>query len=260
MPSTDALVNRLRNARWAAANRNCSYLRPWLAGAPPYSVHLPGASMTIALDPIPKWPVELRNTRAMHGMLTDILGEPHERWPQWALRPWGSGWAVHWMRKRGIEMASSTVQATLFGRPTRVTFGPAVFVRSPVELRRKRERIRVDTVTPICRTSDGETRPQVRPCKDGIVNMLRDLAARISPSDRWYEWVKPRIAVDNIDVATEPAHVPIGDKYGVVHGWQGNVTMEANAVARWLLIAGSRIGMGSRIAFGFGWSRVSTVP
>ena len=55
-----------------------------------------------------------------------------------------------------------------------------------------------------------------------------------------------------IVVETQPAHVPLGDKYGTVHGWVGHVDLEVNASALWLLRAAEAVGFGSRTAFGFG--------
>lgn len=258
MGASTEIANRARNARWCAEHRNCKRLRPWLAGAPPYDAHLPGMSMAISLDPLPRWPIELRNTRALHGMVTELSGVPHQRWPQWVLRPWQSGWAVHWMHARGFAFAGRTVDAVLFDRPTRVTFGPGVRLRSPQVARRGHARIRLDTITPVARAADGRTVPEVRPSRASMVNTCGDFARRIAPSDRWYEWVKDRIELDVVDIHTEPAHVPLGEKYGVVHGWQGSVDLDANAVARWLLISASRmLGFGSRVAFGFGCIRVT---
>lgn len=252
------LSDRERNARWSAQHRKCTRLRPWLAGAPPYSAHLPGASMSMSLDPLPRWPIELRNTRGLHGMLTQILDVPHSHRPQWTLRPYGHGWAVHWIHAHGVRLSSRTIDAILYDRPTRVTFGPAVRLRSPQVSRRGHARITLDTITPVSRSAEGRTRPEERPSRETLTDACRDFAHRIAPSERWWDWVKDRVALDVVDIRTEPAHVPLGEKYGVIHGWQGSVDIDANAVARWLLISASRsLGLGARVAFGFGCIRIT---
>lgn len=253
------LYARERNARWARAHRGVSSSNPWLAGAPPFAAHLPGASMTMGFDPLPRWPVELRNTRGLHGLLTSLLGLPHAHHPQWALRPWQSGWAVHWMHARGLGFAVQEVGASLYERPTRVAFGPAVYLRAPQIATRGRRRLRLDTVTPVVRAAEGKARPEVRPSTVSLGHALDDFAHRVAPSAPWFDWTRARIRVEAVEVATEPAHVELGAKYGMVHGWQGSLVVECNAVAHWLLVAASRIGLGSRVAFGFGCVRTSEV-
>lgn len=260
--SVPAQLNaKLRNARWCEAHRSCRRMQPWLSGAPPYSAHLPGGATAISMSPVPQWPIELRNTRALHGAITSILDEPHERWPKWALIPWQRSWAVYWLTPSGAALALSEREGVLFDRPTRFRFGPLVRFRTPTVEKRGRHRVRIDTVTPIVWTDNGRTTPVTCPTATNVANSLStEFARRLAPSDLWYEWVRARVRVNLLERATQPAHVPIGGKYGTVSGWQGSLVLEVNATARWLLLVAERMGLGSRTAFGFGRVRVSEEP
>lgn len=260
MPSTNAFINKTRNARWAAEHRNCRTVRPWLAGAPPFGTSLPGVSMTMRFDPHPRWPIELRNTRGLHGMISAICPYPHTTRPLWALRPWQNGWAIHWYVPFGDSCAGRAIPAELYGRPITATFGQAVRLRSPVVVTRGRQRVRIDTITPVARASLGKSCPETRPSASSLHAACLDYAHRLAPSAMWWQWVKDRVAVGDVDVHTQPVRVDLGAKYGVIPAWDGHVVVECNAVARWLLESAARIGgFGSRAAFGFGWIRTTDV-
>jgi hypothetical protein len=64
-------------------------------------------------------------------------------------------------------------------------------------------------------------------------------------------------ALEILDARTAYTEVPVGGKYaderrGTIGGWQGQVVIEANAVAAWLLLCAARVGLGGRTALGFG--------
>ena len=268
MPSNDPFVNRARNARWCATHRNCRKLRPWLAGVPPYGTHLPGGAMTLNFDPLPKWPMELRNGRGLHGALTAIRDVPHGRMPAFSLRPWQSGWAVYFAdTDEARRWAGTRVNGSLWDRPTAFAFGPLVRLRNPIVPKRGRSIVRVDAVTPIVTRSMGGTNPCTCPTAATIAGALSgELLYRLSPSHRndapgqdvWTQWVRPRVQVELIERHTEPAHTPMGGKFGSIAGWQGHVILSVNAVAYWLLLATERaMGLGGRVAFGFGRIRVT---
>lgn len=268
MPSTDALVNRARNARWCAEHRNCRQQRPWLAGMPPYGEHLPGGAMTIAFDPQPRWPMQLRNARGLHGALTTLRGGPHERYPAWSLRPWLGGWAVYVADTGEARVwAGNTLNGALWDRPTAFQFGPLVKLRAPAVPKRGGSLVRIDAITPIVTRSMGGLNPCTCPTVDTLRGALSgELLYRLSPThrdeapgeDAWTQWVRPRVQVELVERHTEPARTPLGGKFGVVEGWQGHVVLRVNAVAYWLLLATERAtGFGGRVAFGFGRIRVT---
>jgi predicted nucleic acid-binding Zn ribbon protein len=250
-----------RNREWAREHRACQSTNHWLAGAPPYNVFLPGVSTSMSFDPAPTWPVELRNTRGLHGMLTAILDVGHgDHVPYWALRPWKSGWGVHWLHPHGMRFVNTTVQAALYDRPTTVHFGPPFHMRAPSGIRRGKQLVRLTTITPVCTRTNGGEKSAEKATSASLVGSLRtEFLRRIAPSQMWLEWVEPRIRIEIIENETHLAVVPIGYKYGAIRSWEGSAVLEVNAVARWLLEAASRIGFGSRVAFGFGWIRVEGI-
>lgn len=255
------LYERSRNRKWCETHRNVRNRCEWLAGAPPFHTHLPGTAMTISLDPVPRWPIELRNTRGLHGAITAIVNQGHGRFPNWALVPWLSGWVVYWLGDGGIQFANRSVDGVLYDRPTQFHFGPPVRFRSPSIEKRGRRRIRIDAVTPVCIQSMGRTVPCVRPSKDSIATALHgSLVERITVSRPWLEFVRESMRCEQVECNTEPCHVPLGGKYGVVPCWQGSVVVEANAVAHWLLAVAERTGLGGRTAFGFGRIRLTELP
>jgi hypothetical protein len=251
------LQNRDRNARWCAEHRKSLRPQPWLAGPPPFGTHLPGVAMSIGFDPHPRWPIALRNTRGLHGAITTILSEGHRpRLPLFSLFPIERGWGVHFWCERGTRFALRRFNAALFDRPTAFSFGPAWRLRAPSIARRGRQRMVIDTITPVVIRADGGAKRCVRPTSIALQDTL---------AGEWLqrfglEYLRERdlVRVECVEVDTEPVHVPIGGKYGVVHGWAGRVVVECNAPARWLLEVGARVGIGSRTAFGCGRIRVST--
>ena len=267
-PITRGIEGRRRNRAWMERHRKCVGLQPWLAGAPPFTPHLPGGWLSVDFDPRPTWPLELRHTRALHGALTTMQDRPHRRYPAWSLRPWLSGWAVYFAALSDAQAwAGKTLNGALWDRPTAFRFGPLVRVRAPESGRRGHSRVRVDIITPIVTRSTGGTNPCTCPTKDTLTGALAgELLYRISPThsdetpadDVWSAWVKPRVRIEIVERHTEPAHVPLGGKYGSVAGWQGYVILDVNAVALWLLQACERgPGFGGRVAFGFGRIRVT---
>jgi hypothetical protein len=184
MPVDTVLAERARNRAWAELNRGSKELRPWLAGQPPFNAHLPGVSMAIDIRPVPQWPIELRNTRGLHGAITSVLAtELGRSWtrggidtihdahnPHWALRPWQSGWAIHWFHEAGPTMANRGFNTTVFDRPSEVRFGPVVRLRAPQVARRGRHRLELETVTPVVIRSDGGANRR---------QPLRDYAAQV---------------------------------------------------------------------------------
>jgi hypothetical protein len=251
--------DRERNRKWAEANRACATRKPWLAGAPPFDTYLPGASMAFSVYPSPKWPIELRNTRGLHGALTNILDMGHmPRFPLWTLFPYQSGWAVHWWHDAGASLAGKTVDCPLYGHPSKFKFGQAFRIKAPRGIARGRKRVRIDTITPVVMTTDGRTKSHEKPTSVALLNTLA--GAWLQRFSLEHLKTDDMIRVEASEVDTRVARVEVGGKYGTVSGWEGHCVVEANAPARWLLEVAARTGFGGRTAFGFGRIRVSEVP
>lgn len=258
MSAVTIAKNRERNRRWCAEHRSVRNRNVWLLGPPPFPTHLPGGGFELHVSPAPQWPIELRNTRALHGMVTALLGmDHHPTVPGFTIVPWprGCGWGVYSQHDEAVRrVAGKAHEAVLFDRAMTVTCGPLARIRAPVIARRGRRRVRIDAITPVLVRADTDsmyTAPTA-------ANLLSTISA----------WLPRRIGLqlDGADVAldmvysdTQPETVPTGGKFGNTRGWTGHVIVETNAVGHWLLEVGARIGVGGRVALGMGRVRVSEV-
>ncbi len=252
------LAIRERCRRWAAEHRACRRSQPWLRGAPPYVGLLPGGSCLIDLQPDPRWPIELRNTRALHGVITGLLGKDHvDHRPAWALRPSRespSGWAVHWIDPDGLAVAGRVHRVSIFNEDRALYLSAARPVASPAVPRRGRRLLQVDTLTPVCSQTMGRTVSRLEPTAPQIINALRMLPPRIGlsvPDDD--------LRLELVERQYEAERVDCGGKFGTVRGWVGRLVVETNATGEWLLRAAETLGLGGRVAFGFGAITVTGV-
>jgi hypothetical protein len=225
--------------------------------------------MTLDFDPPPRWAMELRNARGLHGALTALRDRPHTRYPAWSLVPWQSGWGVYFAdltEARG--WAGKNFHGSLWDKPTVFRFGHLLRFKAPVDVKRGRSRVRIDAITPIITRSLGGSNPCTCPNNDTLRGALAgELLYKISPNhrndapdgDEWASYVRPQVQIEIIERQTEATYTPLGGKFGTIAGWQGHVVAEVNAVALWLLLATERaMGLGGRVAFGFGRIRVTS--
>lgn len=263
---------RAKSRAWAAANRACETPKPWLRGAPSYGTHLPGGGCEIHVWPPPKWPVEHRNIRQLHGMVTACTDEPHARWPVFALVPWpaGIGWGVYvWKPEVALRIAGRTMAARLYDSKVQAKFGPLVRVKAPGLPRRGRQRVRIDTVTPVVVTTEGRSRSHIVPTPLSLLSALTaEFPLRLGLDDATAKALRVdgertrKTALAQLELVEHDAHkatVEVGAKYGTVVGWEGSCVVEVNAPARWLLECAARVGLGGRTAFGFGRIRVTAM-
>ena len=261
----EILAMRARCARWASEHKRCVQQKPWLAGVPPFEPHLPGFAQSIALDPLPRWPVDLRSVRALHGALTTLLGVGHgDRFPAFSLFPSSRGWAVHWYHHEAASLPYE-MNGVLFDKPTIFRFGPRVRFKAPSGIARGRRLVSLEAVTPVVIANNGRETTYTTPTAKAIMGSLTtEYPNRIadampwtaSAREQWSSWVRERARVDMVSSKTEIANIDVGSKYARVTGWTGRVDLEVNATARWLLALSERMGFGSRVGLGFGHIRV----
>lgn len=249
------LRNRARCEAWYDGRRK--YDQPWLYGPPLCDRYLPGGGFEIAVRPVPQWPVERRNIRALHGMVTALLDQPHDKLlPQFSLVPWprGIGWGV-WVRDVEVarQIAGRTVSARLFDRDVDVTCSPLHRVLAPVVTKRGRRRLRIDTITPVCIRSMGSSVWRTQPTAGNLCSSL----AWFLPKRVGVEIKQDSVRLELVEQRTTTERVRLGGKFGAVHGFMGHLVVETNAVGHWLLKAAETVGFGGRVAFGFGRVRVS---
>jgi hypothetical protein len=246
------VYNRERNRAWRMAHRGATgRSSPWLLGAPAYGPTLPCVELDVAFSPAPKWPIRLRNMRGVHGAVSALLGESvgiHHRkhTPTFAARLHEATTVrvVVW-DERAADLLDKTFHGALWDRPTKFY----VDVDAPcAPERRGRTRVRLSTITPVVISKDGHSRAEVRPCKTTIERSLSGgFLDRVGLGS-----MASIVKADVTHIRTKPAHVHIGGKFGTVSGWFGDLDLEVNAPALWLLRCAEKVGLGSRIGFGFG--------
>lgn len=249
---------RERARRWATLHRNTRGYNIWLRGPPPYVGTLPGGVCQIDIAPDPQWPVALRNARALHGVLTSLLGNPHSRFPAWTLRQDAStrsGWAVHWIDPDGLALSGRAHPVSLFNEDRVLYLSNARPVPAPRIERRGHRLIRVDAVSPVVIQTADRTISRAVPEASHIVSTLHVvLAARLGLSIS-----KEEICIRLEHRETAQEWTDCGGKYGSVPGFVGHMVLDCNAAAAWLLYAAQALGLGGRCAFGFGQIAVTEV-
>jgi len=220
----------------------------WIRSAPVYGEFLPGVSMAVQFDP--GFVVQAYHAHLLHGMLTSILGKDHEPLqPAWRLFPVnaGSGWAVHLYDAVAASQIASRAWPGMIGKHHRqVTFIGRSKPRAP-QVKRGKHVLRVTSLTPVCIRCEGEFRQ--RPTAENFVSSLRDRTCRHLGLEIPGEMICVKVLSAKTEVHTSPR---LGD-LNHIRGWSGEVDMECNATAAWLLKVAERCtGLGSKTAFGFG--------
>lgn len=188
-------------------------------------------------------------------MVTNLLGIPHHPTvPQFTLVPWPNafGWGVYCQHDSAARATAGREHtAVLFDRDVTARCGPLARIRSPVIGRRGRRRVRIDAVTPVLVRGEADaiyTAPTGENIRSTIAAWLpRRVGLQIDGDD---------VMLELVERETQPATVETGGKFGATRGWVGHVVVETNAVGHWLLELGARIGLGGRVALGFGRVRV----
>lgn len=250
-------ATRARCREWSRSRGETKRKRPWLLGAPPAPKMMPGGTVGIGVWPPPKWPLEHRNIRALHGMVTSLTG-PHrtDNVSRFSLLPARHG--IQWATYLGEdaladELSGAQREARLFDRDVIVQLTPAMRWQYPRVERRGKRQLRIDAITPVCVRSNGRTsgeRPSYTAPSGG--NLASTLDQMLVPRLTGVAFEPGSICLRMIYRATEARTVHVGGKLGVTRGWVGHCIVEANAVGEWLLRCAAVMGLGGRTAWGFG--------
>lgn len=247
--------------RWRAwdARSGERTARPQSKAAPPFADSLPGALLAIDFRPQLASKIELRHAYLLHGLVTRLIGEPHEPvHPAWTLLPSDapSGWSVYvWESRHVAALAGKSFRGRIARETARCSFGAAVSMPAPSDLGRGWRRLRIDALTPICSRSEASTEIYTAPTARTILSSLRDkIGLRLVP------WLRREdLCLEIDDSATEPVSTWCGPKLKTLRGWRGHVVVRCNAPAHWLLsVAASGAGLGGRTAYGMGCIRISS--
>jgi hypothetical protein len=231
---------------------------------------VPGCVRAISLYPEPRWPVALRNTRALHGTLTEIWGQPHrhrEGIPNFSLMPWPHrdgccGWAAQWLDDRARELPSRH-HVSIFNEQRVLTLGPVIRYRMPAVQAEKDHILCIDTLTPVVirRTGNreiGKTIYRDDPTAENIVSTLR--CSRHISTATGLDYRRAEGKPLNLEILGGKTHselVPVGGGKrwggdGRLRGFSGRLLVRVDSRTRWLLEVAQIVGLGGRISLGFG--------
>lgn len=232
---------------------------------------IPGCVRAISIHPAPQRPIALRDTRALHGVLTGILGgHRSDGAPAFTLLPWSletsCGWAVQFVEHDGPRESGHHI--SLFDESRILSLGPRMRLRlaprpaGPAMLC-------IDTITPVsirCTMPDGRSLYRVRPRPEHIVSALRSGRRIATITGRDYR--RDERESMRLTVLADATHVectPIGNvragswSGGKIYGWAGRLVLQADETCTYLLRLAELVGLGGRTALGFGRFRLREV-
>lgn len=223
----------------------------WMDDAPPFDRWLPGGRITIKIQPAPRWPLQVRNARLLHGAVSQILGASgvgHDsRVPVFSLAPHGPTWSLVTTLPEVVAVLAGGHHVSAIARQRCIlSFGHVERVAAPIVAPGPR-RLVVRAVTPVVlrRARSGGEKAN-HPTPD-------TLACAIGPqfAERFgLPPLRKRIELPHGDVSIE--RVPHGGKFGDAWGWVGWIEVLCNAPAAFLLRLAETHGLGARVALGCG--------
>lgn len=237
--------------------------------------HLPGAWRELVFRPAPHTPIPHSHVTSIHGIVSHALGRNHDPTRAdfvLAQAPVPSGWGVYLVDGTDARRLSCAPMPGLHleGRPWGVCFGPGVVTpKRPAPVAPGRYEVEIVTFSPVCirRSADGRTLVRLIPTASALRSSLTGLEflRRCGLADRVLPpWTRDAAMIllghdTRRDSAEVDGHWNAGDGtgHGRVVGWTGTVRMEVNAVALWLLRHAEVVGLGGRVAAGFGQVRVA---
>lgn len=244
---------------------------PWLADPPACDAFMSGGICEIEIVPAPRWPIEHRNVRALHGMICELLRpagfEHHATMPHFSLLPSASrsGWSVYLDTPDAVAaVAQQSHAATLYERLSVARFGAVQRVRAPLVRERRRHVVHVEALTPVIvrrtlRKADsmGGHKFAIHECPTSE-NIGHALTVSYLSRLGLPPTIRESVRVELVARDTRTARVPMGGKYGGLLGWVGSIVLAVNAPGLWLLKAAETTGLGGRTSFGFGRIAVHT--
>lgn len=210
------------------------------------------AAWGLALSFAPRLVLRPSTRRHLHGLVSRLVGAEHTQVARWALVPTSpAGWGVVFFREADAErLRGVVVPTTIGGQAVEVTLGPALTrVRVP-SIERGRHVVAVDAVTPVVHQIAGRTRPVTQPTIDTIERCCGDIAQRLGLH-------AGRLVVGEVTTSTQPDRSDLGGHVGPIVGWVGRVVVRCNAPVAMLLSLAASVGLGGRVAYGFGRVRVT---
>jgi hypothetical protein len=229
-----------------------------LSGAPYIGEYLPGAAVVISFANGRVPPLE--HGRHMHAALTRLLGVPHdELLPTFAASPYSGGWGVYSPNLDAIKSIAQIRDVVRIGEERiEISIGPLMRLRSPKIEKRGWRTIRVDTISPVVIKSTSSKTGQTVVRQLGVSQLLNGSLAAFAKL-RFGLDIGDKICCEVTSHETTRESIQLHGKLGTIRGFSGSLIVRCNAVGEWLLRVAEQISMGSRVGFGFGRIRVSSV-
>lgn len=263
------------------ADAACLAIRRARATCPAAPVtHLPGGATSLRIAPTDGLHRlgQLHGLRAIHGLVSHILGRPHHpHRAMWSLFPHPespSGWGVLWLDTNDAErLASQSGTLPLWGVDRHITLGPLVRLRWPPTRVPGFYDVRVSTRTPLAirstvRGSDGQrtghhvyrTDPDGESFRHALWSVVQRVQLDTLPSFDGGRFVR-ECSVEVVDRSVHDRTVRRGRKIPEeTEGVMGTWLLRVNAPARWLLdVAARQVGLGGQTAYGLGAIEVEDV-
>lgn len=254
----DEHLSRMRAVRLAKTSKEkpVEGIDPWLLPSPELD-RLPGGFISLDMRPFQKF--EHWQLSSLHGVMTSLTGGHQPHVPRFALLPWprGIGWAVYVGDDATAEMVAGKTHCLRLGDKTiNMMCGPLVRVKLP-HYRPGVYKVRIDAITPIHIRAYGSSVVRVAPNSRHLRGTLEGFMPRRLGID-----IPPNtVRLELVDGETSQSYVPLAGRihdFGKTAGWVGGVTVETNAVGRFILQACALgMGYGGKVAFGFGRIRVT---
>jgi hypothetical protein len=219
----------------------------------------------------------LRNTRALHGTLTEVWGRPHDHHggvPNFSLSPWlhsegCCGWAVQWLDD-SAQGFPSRHHVSIYNEHRVLTLGPVVRFRMPALREEAEHLLCLDTVTPVVirRTGNreiGKTIYRDKPEASNLISALR--CSRYISLAAGLDFRKAEADPLRLEIVGGKTHselVPVGGGKrwggdGRLRGFAGRLLILCDSRTRWLLEIAALVGLGGRTSLGFGRVRIREV-
>lgn len=220
--------------------------------------YLPGGWMELRMAPAPRRAIRHEEIRALHGVVTGLVQGHDDNDPRFALFPYagevaGIGWALYVPDQvTALRIAGRGHYVSWQGRSVLLRCGEMQRWKAPV-VPDRRVTLVVQTITPVIIRSSGRhgtpqhARSYTRACESNILSTLAAWLPRRCGIERGLK-IRTRFIAND----THPETVRLSGRYGAMTGWAGTIVLEANPPAHWLLKAAEHVGLGGRVAYGFG--------
>lgn len=249
-------ANRERNRRWAQAKGLSKRAQPWLLGVPTWAPHVPGDLTQVLV--LPDQSVEFKDAIGLHGALSRVAGVGHggqdgtSRAPIFSLIP-GDPWHALWLSPQPHLYGALHEQRNLHvgGKPISLYMGMPIRQPNLPPEPRGAQLLQLDTLTPLIlpatrRTGKGPAIHHRELTSETLEKALRSFTGRI--------FGKPgtELCAQVLEDQSEFQMRRLPGHWGMATMITGRWKIRVNAPAARILRIAQVVGLGSRIALGYG--------